>query len=312
MSARTSRWCHTWQDAPVIELVAGRARARVDPSCGGRVTDLVVNSIPILVTGDPRRDDPLDWGLYPMVPFAGRIRNGELPWRGETYHLPRRRAPHAIHGTVLDAAWDVVSSTASSCTLSTPLVAPWPFAGRVEHEMTLTADGLTLRVVVHAEVDMPVQIGWHPWFRKPTRFSFPFRSIHPRNDSGVAESTAIAVDSLPGGAIPWGDVDDCFTDGPRGLDGFLTLEIDGLVVDLTSTCEHWVVFDRPPHATCVEPQSGPPNAPAIDPDVLTAGESRHETFVIGWRSDEKVADFARLSARSPELPSLGRREGSTP
>ena len=297
----------------MIELVAGRARARVDPSCGGRVADLVVNSIPILVTGDPRRDDPLDWGLYPMVPFAGRVRNGELPWRGETHHLPRRRAPHAIHGTVLDVEWNVESFTSSSCTLSTPLVAPWPFPGRVEHEIALTDENLTLRLSVHAQVDMPVQIGWHPWFRKPTRFSFPLRSIHRRDDSGIAEPIAIAVDSLPDGGIPWGDVDDCFSDLANGLDDFLMLEIDGQVVTLTSTCEHWVVFDRLPHATCVEPQSGPPNAPAVDPDVLTAGESRTETFVISWQSHgESGAEFSGLSARSRNQPSLGRREGSTP
>ena len=296
----------------MIEIAAGRARAHVDPSCGGRIADLVVGSTPVLVTGDSRLDDPLDWGLYPMVPFAGRVRNGELPWRGETYHLPLRRPPHAIHGTVLDVEWDVVSLTPSSCTLSTPLVAPWPFPGRVDHEIVLTGDDLTLRLTVHAEVDMPVQIGWHPWFRKPTRFSFPFRSIHRRDESSIAEPRATAVDTIPGGAIPWGDVDDCFTDGPRGLEDFLTLEIDGLVVDLASTCEHWVVFDRLPHATCVEPQSGPPHAPAVDPVVLTAGDSRGETFVISWRPDENVAESGGLSARSRDLPSLGHREGSIP
>lgn len=296
----------------MIELAAGRARARVDPSCGGRVTDLVVGSTSVLVTGDPRLDDPLDWGLYPMVPYAGRVRNGELPWRGQVHHLPRRRPPHAIHGTVLDVAWSTVSLTTTSCTLSTPLVAPWPFPGRVEHEMSLSEEGLTLRLAVHADVDMPVQIGWHPWFHKPTRFSFPFRSIHRRDVSGVAEAISTAVDTLPGGAIPWGDVDDCFTDGPRGLDDVLTLEIDGLVVDLTSTCEHWVVFDRLPHATCVEPQSGPPNALAIDPVVLAAGESRSETFVISWRPAEKVTEFGGLSARSSRPTSLGHREGSIP
>lgn len=288
----------------MIELIAGRARARVDPSCGGRIADLVVGTTTVLVTGDPRLDDPLDWGLYPMVPFAGRVRHGELPWRGETYRLPRRRPPHAIHGTVLDVGWNVESLTASSCTLSTPLVAPWPFPGRVEHEIALTDESLTLRLVVHAEVDMPVQIGWHPWFPEPTRLSLPFRSIHRRDDTGIAEQVAVPIDE-----IRRGDLDDCFT----GLDGFLTLEIDGLVVHLGSTCEHWVVFDRLSHATCVEPQSGPPNAPAVDPDVLTAGESRHETFVISWLShDESTDEFPGLSARSRELSSLGRREGSTP
>jgi aldose 1-epimerase len=289
----------------VIELVAGRARARVDPSCGGRVAELVVDSTSVLVSGDPRRDDPLDWGLYPMVPFAGRLRNGELPWRGETYDFPRRRPPHAIHGTVFDVEWHEVSHASASCTLSTPLVAPWPFPGRVDHEITLFESGLELRLSVHATVDMPVQIGWHPWFRKATRVSFPFRSIHRRDDSGIAEPVAEPFDPSDRHRDDWAEVDDCFT----GLEDLLTLEIDGLVVDLSSTCEHWIVFDRPSHATCVEPQSGPPNSLAVSPVVVTAGASRQESFRISWADAVTGANFRRISARTRPLGSLEHRAG---
>jgi aldose 1-epimerase len=291
----------------VIELVAGRASARVDPACGARVAELNVGNTPLLVSGDPRHDDPLEWGLYPMVPFAGRLRHGELPWRGDVFRLPLRRPPHAIHGTVLDTEWNVVDVSTSSCTLSTPLVEPWPFAGRVEHDVVLTDHGLDLRLTVHADVDMPVQIGWHPWFRKPMRASLPFRSIHRRDDSGIADPVATPVDS-----IPWGDVDDCFTDVADTLEGLLTLEIDGLVVELRSTCEHWVVFDRPTHATCVEPQSGPPNASAVDPRVIAAGTAHHETFSIGWHPIGTGSESPRLSARSEHVVSLDHREGRRP
>lgn len=260
----------------MIELVAGRASARIDPSCGGRVADLVVGATSLLVTGD-RRDDPLEWGLYPMVPFAGRLRHGELPWRGRVYRLPLGRPPHAIHGTVFDAVWHVVAESSSSCTLSTELVDPWPFAGRVEHEIVLGEDRLALRLTVRADVDMPVQIGWHPWFRKPTQVSLPFRSMYRRDDTGIADRVATPVDS-----IPWGDVDDCFTDRRFGLDENLRIDIDGIAVGLRSSCEQWVVYDQPTHATCVEPQSGPPNVLAVDPDIVSAGASTTETFSIVW------------------------------
>jgi aldose 1-epimerase len=296
----------------VIELVAGRASARVDPTCGARIAELDVGTTPLLVTGDPRHDDPLEWGLYPMVPFAGRLRHGELPWRGEVFRLPLRRPPHAIHGTVLDAEWHVVDSTTSSCTLATPLGDPWPFAGRVEHHVALADHRLDLRLTVHADVDMPVQIGWHPWFRKPSRAVLPFRSMHRRDESGIARPEVTPVDRTRSDSIPWGDVDDCFTDVPDGLEGLLTLEIDGLVVELQSTCEHWVVFDRPTHATCVEPQSGPPNAPAIDPHVIPAGASHHETFSIEWRAIEPGSESHRLSARSEPVAPLDHREGRRP
>lgn len=267
----------------------------------------------VLVPGDPRCDDPLDWGLYPMVPYAGRLRHGELPWRGETYHLPRRRPPHAIHGTVLDTEWNIVSLSPSACTLSTPLGTPWPFSGRVDHDITLTDSGLDLRLTVHAEVDMPVQIGWHPWFHKTSRLSLPFRSIHRRDDAGVAESFVTPIDTSTWNREHWSDVDDCFTD----LDGGLTIQIDSLVVHLSSTCEHWVVFDQPPHATCVEPQSGPPNVLAVDPTIVRSGESRHESFSLSWdsisRGDLRSREISdEVSARSSRLVPLTRREGSEP
>lgn len=257
----------------MIELSVGRTAARIDPSCGARVADLVVDGVRVLVTGDSSRDDPLDWGLYPMAPFAGRLRHGELPWRGDVHHLPLRRPPHAIHGTVLDVAWEVERRSASSCTLATPLVAPWPFPGRVVHEVALHDDRLDLRLTVHADVDMPVQIGWHPWFRKPRHTHFPFATVHPRDESGIADPQA-----RPIGDVPWGDVDDCFGD----LDGLLMIDVEGVELTLRSSCTHWVIYDRPAHATCVEPQSGPPGVLATDPTVVPAGRSRHETFTISW------------------------------
>lgn len=257
----------------MIELVDGRATARVDETCGARVADLVVAGVGVLVTGDASSDDPLDWGIYPMVPFAGRLRRGELPWRGDVHRLPLRRPPHAIHGTVLDVAWEVEQHTASSCSLTTPLVAPWPFAGRVVHDVMLHDGGLDLRLTVHAEVDMPVQIGWHPWFRKPAHTHFPFTTVHPRDESGIADPMARPITG-----VRWGDVDDCFGD----LDGLLTIDVEGLELTLRSSCTHWVVYDRPAHATCVEPQSGPPDILAVDPTVVPAGHSRHETFTVSW------------------------------
>ena len=29
---------------------------------------------------------------------------------------------------------------------------------------------------------------------------------------------------------------------------------------MSSSCDHWVVYDEPEHAVCIEPQSGPPDA----------------------------------------------------
>lgn len=276
----------------MIELFSARAAARVDPQCGGRLTSLVIDGVEILIGGNPWRDDPLDWGLYPMVPFAGRLRHGVLEWRGHRYQLPQRRAPHAIHGTVFDTAWTVERLTDRTCVMVAPLVEPWPLRGTVEHRLTLDDHRMELELIVHASVDMPVQVGWHPWFRKPAGVSFPFRSIHPRDDDGIASPAARPIDRSCGDPGP-GDADDCFTD----LDGTLMINIDGVELRLASSCDHWVVFDRLPHATCVEPQMGPPGVVASNPVVVPAGTSHRATFTIDWPDSDHSHGTATPSLR---------------
>ncbi|MEM1333882.1 MAG: hypothetical protein AAGG08_10520 [Actinomycetota bacterium] len=57
-------------------------------------------------------------------------------------------------------------------------------------------------------------------------------------------------------------------------------------VEVTSDCDHLVVFDRPAHATCVEPQSGPPDAVNLGgahaPDVVAPGSPLRRTMTISW------------------------------
>ncbi len=65
------------------------------------------------------------------------------------------------------------------------------------------------------------------------------------------------VDVPPG---PW---DDCFVNHEP-----IAMMIDGIEVTLRSDCTHWVVYDEPAHATCVEPQTGPPDAFNIAPRIL--------------------------------------------
>ena len=52
---------------------------------------------------------------------------------------------------------------------------------------------------------------------------------------------------------------------------------------LASSADHWVVYDEPSHALCVEPQTGPPNDVNDDPQVLDEGESRTIDFALTFR-----------------------------
>jgi aldose 1-epimerase len=50
-----------------------------------------------------------------------------------------------------------------------------------------------------------------------------------------------------------------------------------------------VIYDKPVHATCVEPQSGPPDAVNTCPTVIAQGQSLSRWFrltVAGYRQVE--------------------------
>ena len=116
---------------------------------------------------------------------------------------------------------------------------------------------------------MPVALGWHPWFRKPERMEFSPSAHYPRDDEGMA--------TLPPAPPPTGPWDDCFVNTSPVI-----LHLEGRRVRLTSDCRHWVVYDEPAHATCVEPQSGPPDAFNLEPLVLAPGETLQRWFLMEW------------------------------
>ena len=253
---------------------AGAAVLSLDPSLGGRIASLAVEGRRLVVTAESVPDgDPLGWGCYPMVPFAGRIRGGRLVFEGSVHDLPLRDGRHALHGTVDTAEWDVLEVGDATVLLGCDLGASWPFAGRVEHRIDLSADGLRLVLDLRADETMPAQIGWHPWFPRPARVRADFAAWLPRDDQGLPTT-------LPAADVPRLDdgVDDCFI----APDGPVRVELPGSVVTLSSDCSHWVVYTGADHGVCAEPQSGPPNESEHAPHVVKSGENLRRWFAMEW------------------------------
>src|SRR5688572_13975962 len=107
-----------------LVLETADARLEVSPADGGRISSLVVRGSELLQT---EGDGPMQWGCYPMVPFAGRIRRGQFRFAGRDVQLPLNHPPDAIHGTVFERPWRVDDPAAVSIDLGPS----WPFAGRV-------------------------------------------------------------------------------------------------------------------------------------------------------------------------------------
>jgi aldose 1-epimerase len=235
----------------VITLEAGGATATIDADAGGRIASIVVEGHQLLM---PRNDDPLGWGLYPMVPFAGRVRDGRLGERQLARNLP----PHAIHGTCIERAW----TDEGGGRLSIELGPGWPWPGSAIHQVELHEDGIELRLEVHAEDEaFPATCGWHPWFRGDATVALATTRMYVRDADGIP--TGELVEPPEG---PW---DDCFT----GITWPARIALpDGPYLEVRSSCDHVVVFDEPAGALCVEPQTGPPDAfnlglaATVDPD----------------------------------------------
>jgi aldose 1-epimerase len=113
---------------------------------------------------------------------------------------------------------------------------------------------------------MPAVGGWHPWWQRrlargaPAELDLSAASMFVRDAEGIAVPETVSP--LPG---PW---DDCFTD----LSGAPVLRwADALELAIESDCPCVVVYDEPPAAICVEPQSGPPDALNHGPAVAEPG-----------------------------------------
>jgi aldose 1-epimerase len=284
MSTATRRGYHLAMNQRVT-LRAGSVEAQLDPGAGGRIASLRVDGLELLVAEGA---GPLLWGCYPMVPWAGRLRAGVLRWRGEEHRLPADLLPpHAIHGTLLETAWDVVAAGSGSATLAADLAAPWPFGGRAIHRVTLTAAALRAEIEVHATSrPMPAIAGWHPWFPRVLR-----------DAAGAAVGGPVVVDleaggmlrrgpdGLPDGTVvrpippePW---DDCFIDvaGAPGVHwpGALAVEVE-------SDAPCWVVYTENAAGVCVEPQTGPPDGLNTGEHALVEpGSPLVAAMTIRWR-----------------------------
>ena len=251
----------------MISISSDTAVAAIAPDIGGRIARLAVEGVDLLVPGDGD-DDPMMWGSFPMAPWAGRVRHGSFVLAGRPHQLAVDAPPHAIHGTTWARPWQVNTLDASSVSMWAPL--GWEFGGTATQTIEIDSTGLSCELAVRADSEhMPAEVGWHPWFRKPIVLEFAPEAMYRRDEEGIPVGVLVAP-----GPGPW---DDCFlnTDPVR-------LVYDGVVLTMVSDCDHWVVYDEPLHATCVEPQSGPPDAFNLHPRILEPGEQLTRRLRISW------------------------------
>jgi len=258
---------------PLVGLACGALEVVVAPSAGGRVAQIRYDGLDWLVGHDEQTQAMIAWGSYPMLPWAGRVRGGRFDWQGQHHVLPANLAGHAIHGVGFALPWQVEAHSDSCVELSLALPTDerWPFGGHARQRIEVGERELHMELSITAGATaMPAVIGWHPWFRKPDRLEFEPSRCYPRDAEGIAHLPLI--DPPPS---PW---DDCFLN-----DRPVILHRSGQQLRLTSDSDHWVVYDETRHATCVEPQTGPPDAFNLGvAATLAPGATLSAWFRLEW------------------------------
>lgn len=253
----------------MIELRTERASASIDPKTGGRLASLVIDghnvigAVPARMVREFIGSEPgtgHDWyrGIFPLVPWAGALRDGEFIFDGVTHHVDLDANGAAQHGILAERRWDVEETVGKGAVTLSAQFGPefpgrWPFAGHAVQSFRLNECALQMRLEVHSSGQrMPAIAGFHPWFRC-------------RLDDGAEASvtfspTSRLVDRSGGvlstnnlGQRPW---DEAFV----GLAEPPTISwVGGPSLKLASDASVWVYFEELPGAFCIEPWTGPFN-----------------------------------------------------
>jgi aldose 1-epimerase len=261
----------------LLRIAAGALTVDVAPAAGGRIAQVCNDGVDWLVDFGARHAAMIAWGCFPMLPWAGRIRRGRFEFDGRAWQLPLNLGRHAIHGVGFALPWRVEAHGPSHVELALRLPEDerWPFGGLARQRIEVGDRVLQLQLSLGAGTrPMPAVIGWHPWFLKPDHVEFRPSRFYPRDAEGIAVRP---VRTPPPG--PW---DDCFVNAKP-----IVLHRQGQRLRLTSDCRHWVVYDEPGHATCFEPQTGPPDAFSLAPSRIEPGRAITARFDWIWLPGER-------------------------
>ena len=173
-----------------VVLVGDELRASFVPAAGMIGNSLTHRGEELLVQRgglDAWRGTGRSFGLPLLHPWANRLRDWRYACAGRAVTIDRSRGivraderDLPIHGALAAAEdWDVVDAGADggAAWLSAALdygrrddrLAVFPFRHRLELELRLEGDALTITTTVEANGvnEVPLAFGWHPWLSLP-------------------------------------------------------------------------------------------------------------------------------------------------
>jgi aldose 1-epimerase len=205
-----------------VELRAGQSTARLWPEAGGRITMCEL----LDAGGRPRQvlhpfpEDhwqPDAWakgGLYPLVPYSGRIRHALVQFEGRTWPLsPFPGSPHTLHGIAQRRPWRLCARGADHACLAYKHQPDghWPWAFEAVMVVRLEPTRLRVQIALRNTGDeaMPGGVGLHPYLVHHAGdvaaydagcawpFDADYLALPPPADAGMARPQQLGPALLP-------------------------------------------------------------------------------------------------------------------
>nr|WP_315392558.1 hypothetical protein [uncultured Duganella sp.] len=192
----------------------GHSEARLFPRLGGALGHWRWNGVDI-VRPAPVGADIAAMASFPLLPYANRLGNAELPGFGR---LTPNAAPerHGLHGIGWQRPWQVTAAAPERAELTLRHGADdhWPFDFVAVMRFALAPDQLTTTLTL-TNLDaktMPAGAGFHPYFPldAQTRFDSDWRGVWEIGGDLLPTRHRPQGRPAPRVALGW-DVNNCFT-----------------------------------------------------------------------------------------------------
>ena len=225
---------------------------------GGRAISWQYQGIELLGAAG---EDPVEFGFYPMVPWAGRLVNNAIFVDGELSEQDVNYQGWALHGVSFAhplSSWNVIESEECTTFIARQVITDWASILDVTFTWNIRAHSLEtiIQVTPRSEVPTNIVVGWHPWFHKSLGVGSPAQ-LHIVKAKLLTKS-----DSLPTGELV--DFDDSrgpFDDALIVPDRAITIDWpDALQLRVTNSHGWFVIYTGHKDLICVEPQTGAPNS----------------------------------------------------
>lgn len=248
-------------------IIGDQITVEVDLARGGRISSIKWKDLEFAL---PYREDPMTWGWFAMVPWAGRINKGFIKNAGGVeFHLPTHwDPPHAEHGFGFVSSWESTGPNSSR------LEMPEPYAPSYA-EQTIEVSGNTMTWSLNYFANgctLPAWVGFHPWLprrignNRESELIFAPKRMLLRGKDGIPTGDLVEVPPQP-----WDDAFFGVSKSPILRWG------ETAQLKITASVPWWVIYDEDPLAICVEPQTAPPDAANLN---ISGAHSVTATFTF--------------------------------